>query len=118
MNARRGAASAANAGPSEGSTIRTTTTLVLCRPVVATGGLLSCDDGDFHTITLASADGTQRVVLAGIEPGPVQTVRTALAALSPPSGARRRTTTRRRVRWRSGRRGSGRGWRGRRTRWR
>jgi hypothetical protein len=42
-----------------------TTTFMVSSGAVATAGLLSCDVGDFHTVTVTSADRAARLVLAG-----------------------------------------------------
>lgn len=48
-----------------GGATKAVTTPTISGSAVATAGLLSSDEGEFHSVTLASPDGAARVVLAG-----------------------------------------------------
>lgn len=60
---------------------KATTTLFVPRRAVITAGLLSCDDGEFHTITVTSPDGVAGVVLAGTVLDLTSVLRAGLAVL-------------------------------------
>lgn len=61
--------------------INATTTFIVSERVVPSTGLLSCDGGDFHTVTMRSPDDTTQLVLGGTRHDLVRTLRDALAAL-------------------------------------
>lgn len=66
---------------SSSARVRSTTTLVVTGPVAVTGDLLWCDDGEFHTVTVSSADDTVQVVLAGDRHGLTDIFSAALQAI-------------------------------------
>lgn len=58
-----------------------TTTFMVNSRIATTADLLSCDQGEFHTVTMASADGDARVVFAGTLGDLARTFQAALEAL-------------------------------------
>jgi hypothetical protein len=65
---------------------KATTTLFVPRHAVVTAGLLSCDDGEFHTVTVTSPDGLVGVVLAGTVLDLTSALRAGLAVLPDEAG--------------------------------
>lgn len=61
--------------------VKVTTTMMVAGPTTVTADLLLCEDGDFHTVTVASPDGVTGVVLAGDLHDLTHVFRTALAVL-------------------------------------
>lgn len=64
-----------------GGATKAITTLTISGSAVATVELLSSDEGDFHSVTLASPDGVARVVLAGARADLSDVLRAAVEAL-------------------------------------
>jgi hypothetical protein len=74
--------------PSPSSTVvKATTTLMVFGSAAVTADLLSCDDGEFHTVAMASPDGVASVVLAGSVHDLTSVFQAALAVLPHESGA-------------------------------
>jgi hypothetical protein len=74
-------------GREHGLSARATTTLTVSSQVVASAGLLSCDDGELHTVSVSSPDGASEIVLAGSLRNLYRTLRIALAALDEHPGS-------------------------------
>lgn len=66
--------------PGSGAT-KAATTLTISGLAVTTAGLLSSEEGDFHTVTVASPDGVAKVVLAGARGDLSEVLRSAVEAL-------------------------------------
>jgi hypothetical protein len=80
--------------PAAGPSVNTTATFIVSDRVVTSAGLLCCDAGDFHTVTIESPDNATQLVVGGTRHDLVYALRAALAALevgvelpADPSGA-------------------------------
>jgi hypothetical protein len=61
--------------------VKAVSILIVSPAAVVTGGQLSCDHGEFHTLAVASPDDASRIVLAGTPRDLRRIVRAALDAV-------------------------------------